>query len=349
MQGAPARMRRGSRLALAVLGALACVAVAGAIYLDYRARAPLPLEAPATVVVAPGMTLSTAAAAISAAGAGPRWLFVWRARMRGLEASLRRGEYRLTPGESADDVLDRLARGVVLSHRFRIAEGSTVSALLARLAADERLDFHLAGATAADLMARLGLAGHAEGRFFPDTYQFTRGDRAAALLKRAEARMVAVLAAVWQQRQADLGIDEPQALVLASLIEKETGVAEDRRRIAGVFHRRLQLGMRLQADPTVIYGLGQDFDGDLKRAHLAADGPYNTYRRRGLPPTPIAFPSRASLEAAVDPAPGDALYFVARGDGSSYFSATLAEHNAAVRRYQLTPGGQAPAERQAAN
>lgn len=347
MQGVPARMKRG-RLALAVLGASACVAVAGAIYLDYRARVPLPLAAPATVVVAPGMALSTAAAALSAAGAGPRWLFVWRARMRGLEASLRRGEYRLSPGESADDVLDRLARGVVLSYRFRIAEGSTVSALLARLAADERLDFRLADVTAADLMPRLGLAGHAEGRFFPDTYQFTRGDRGAALLKRAEARMEAVLAAVWQQRQAGLGIDKPQALVLASLIEKETGVAADRRRIAGVFHRRLQLGMRLQADPTVIYGLGQDFDGDLKRAHLAADSPYNTYRRHGLPPTPIAFPSRASLEAAVDPAAGDALYFVARGDGGSHFSATLAEHNAAVRRYQLTPGDQAAAAGRAA-
>ena len=341
-------MKRGPLLALAAVGGAACLAAAGAIYLDYRARAPLALEAPAIVVVTPGMTLSTAAANLSAASAGPRWLFVWRARMRGLEGALRSGEYRLVPGESADGVLDRLAAGAVLLHRFRIAEGSTVAALLARLAADERIDFALADATATDLMPRLGLTGHAEGRFFPDTYLFARGDRAAALLRRAERRMAAVLAAVWRQRQPDLGIDETQALVLASLIEKETGLAEDRRRIAGVFHRRLALGMRLQSDPTVIYGLGDAFDGDLKRVHLAADGPYNTYRRGGLPPTPIALPGRASLEAAVDPAPGEALYFVARGDGSSQFSATLAEHNAAVRRFQLKGGGQAQAARLAA-
>ena len=341
-------MKRGPLLALFALAAAAGVVAGGAIYLDYRAGAPLPLEAPAVVVVAPGMTLSAAATALSAAGAGPRWLFVWRARMRGLEGALRSGEYRLVPGESADDVLDMLVAGAVLMHRFRIAEGSTVAALLARLAADERIDFALADTTAADLMPRLGLTGHAEGRFFPDTYLFARGDRAAALLRRAERRMAAVLAAVWRQRQPDLGIDEAQALVLASLIEKETGLAEDRRRIAGVFHRRLALGMRLQSDPTVIYGLGDAFDGDLKRVHLTADGPYNTYRRGGLPPTPIALPGRASLEAAVDPAPGEALYFVARGDGSSQFSATLAEHNAAVRRFQLNVGG-AQAVRQAAN
>lgn len=341
-------MKRGPLLALAAIGGAACLAAAGAIYLDYRARAPLALEAPAIVFVAPGMSLSAVAATLSAAGAGPRWLLVWRARTRGLEGALRRGEYRLIPGESADDVLDRLAAGAVLMHRFRIAEGSTVAALLARLAADDRIDFALADATATDLMPRLGLTGHAEGRFFPDTYLFARGDRAAALLRRAERRMAAVLAAVWRQRQPGLGIDEAQALVLASLIEKETGLAEDRRRVAGVFHRRLTLGMRLQSDPTVIYGLGDAFDGDLKRVHLAADGPYNTYRRGGLPPTPIALPGRASLEAAVDPAPGEALYFVARGDGSSQFSATLAEHNAAVRRFQLKGGGQTPAARLAA-
>lgn len=332
-------------LVLTALVAAACLTAGGAYYLDARARAPLPLESPATVVVAPGMTLSQAALAMSAAGAGPRWLFESRARWRGVETSLRAGEYRLMPGESIDDVLDRLVHGAVLSHRFRIDEGSTVATLLARLAADDRIDFRLADVTAADLMPRLGLAGHAEGRFFPDTYLFTRGDRAAALLRRAEARMAAVLAAVWRQRQPGLGIDKPEALVLASLVEKETGEAEDRRRIAGVFLRRLRLGMRLQSDPTVIYGLGDRFDGDLKRSHLAADGRYNTYRRSGLPPTPIALPSRASLEAAVDPAPGEALYFVARGDGSSHFSATLAEHNAAVRRYQLPLGGKAQAGR----
>ena len=323
---------------LLLAAALACVVCAGvagggAWYLGYRAGKPLQLAA-TTVVIAPGAPLVAAADALADAGAGPRWLLTLRARQRGLV--LHRGEYRLAPGETIDGLLDRLAAGKVVQHSFRIAEGSTVRDVLRRMATDDRLTFDLAGADAADLMPRLGLAGHAEGRFFPDTYLFVRAEPASALLLRAREEMARRLAATWRRRQPGLGLETPrQALVLASLVEKETGVAADRRRVAGVFLRRLARGMRLQSDPTVIYGLGEDFDGNLTRAHLAADGPYNTYRRGGLPPTPIALPGLAALHAAVDPAPGEALYFVARGDGSSHFSATLAEHNDAVRRYQL--------------
>lgn len=332
----PARRRRGLRVALALGVGAALLVGSGTWYVSYLARQPLALAEERTVVVAPGMTLTAAVDAFAAAGVQPRWLLALRARQRGLEARLPSGEYELIPGESMDGLLGRLAAGAVLLHPLLIVEGSTARDLLARLAADDRVAFDLEGATPANLMPRLGLAGHAEGRFFPDTYRIPRGARASTLLRQAQEKMDAVLASVWQQRDEGLGLDTAyQALILASLVEKETGVAADRRRVAGVFLRRLGHGMRLQSDPTVIYGLGDRFDGDLTRAHLAQDGPYNTYRRHGLPPTPIALPSRAALEAAVDPTTEAALYFVARGDGTSHFSATLAEHNDAVRRYQL--------------
>ena len=257
--------------------------------------------------------------------------------MRGLHGRVQSGQYAVLPGETADSLLDRLSAGDVVTHRFRIEEGETVTRLLERLAAASHLRFDLAGSGAADLLETLGLPGeHAEGRFFPDTYQFVLGYRASALLRRAFRKMEAELAAAWPARSDRVDYDGPyEALIVASMVEKETAEAEDRARVAGVFVRRLAKGMRLQSDPTVIYGLGAAFDGDLTRQHLRTDGHYNTYRRHGLPPTPIAFPSRASLHAALHPDAGDALYFVSRGDGSSQFSATLADHNAAVRRFQL--------------
>ncbi len=176
----------------------------------------------------------------------------------------------------------------------------------------------------------------AEGMFFPDTYQFRRGDSDRSVLLRAHQAMLDQVESIWQGRALDLGLSTRHELVvLASIIEKETGAEADRAQISQVFHKRLQEGMRLQTDPTVIYALGEAFDGNLTRAHLKIDSPFNTYRVRGLPPTPIALPSAASLQAAAHPADGDFLYFVARGDGSSQFSRTLAEHNRAVRRYQL--------------
>jgi UPF0755 protein len=187
------------------------------------------------------------------------------------------------------------------------------------------------------MMNRLGRPGeHPEGRFFPDTYQFTRGQTDLEFLDRAMRKMDEELAAAWEERAPDLPLASPyQALILASIVEKETGQPDERPAIAGVFARRLRKGMRLQTDPTVIYGMGDRYDGNIRRRDLVEDTPYNTYVHTGLPPTPICMPGRDALRAAVNPAPGEALYFVSRGDGSHVFSASLEEHNAAVKRYQL--------------
>jgi UPF0755 protein len=213
----------------------------------------------------------------------------------------------------------------------------------AALGRQERLEQRLADLTDAQLMERLGLAGqNPEGRFFPDTYAYSRGVSDLTVLKRAYAAMHKELQAAWAARAPDTplkGADE--ALILASIVEKETGREDDRALVAGVFSNRLRIGMRLQTDPTVIYGLGAAFDGNLRKRDLLADGPFNTYTRAGLPPTPIALPGRASLRAAVQPQATRALYFVARGDGSSVFSTNLADHNRAVNQYQRNPARQA--------
>ena len=306
-------------------------------YLDLWASQPLAVAEPVEIVIEPGDSFAAVVDTLDRAGVVAPRLFSWRAKERGLQARVQSGEYAVTPGETADGLLDRLASGDVMSHRFRIEEGGTVTRLLRRLASDSRLAFDLANVGAEDLLQHLGLAsGHAEGRFFPDTYQFARHYRASALLRRAYRKMEAELTASWQGRSLAVRYASPyEALILASIVEKETAIAEDRPRVAGVFVRRLAGGMRLQSDPTVIYGLGAAFDGDLTRKHLRTDGRYNTYRRHGLPPTPISFPGRASIDAALHPDDSDALYFVSRGDGTSEFSATLGDHNAAVRRYQL--------------
>ncbi|MCY4013669.1 MAG: endolytic transglycosylase MltG [Gammaproteobacteria bacterium] len=306
------------------------------VFLGRWASQPLPLASDTVFIVPAGATLGTVADSLGVSGVvDPTW-FSLRARHRNLASSLRRGEYAVGPGETADELLDRLVSGDVVQHRFRITEGTTAAEAIAALAADERVDFDLGGATTTDLMTRLGLEGNAEGAFFPDTYLFERDDTASELLRRAHLRMQQILTAAWAQRDPRVAYeDQRQALILASIIEKETGLDADRPRIASVFLNRLSSNMRLQSDPTVIYGLGSAFDGDLKRVHLATDHPYNTYRHRGLPPTPISLPGRASIEAALHPSGDDDLYFVARGDGSSEFSADLEQHNAAVRRYQL--------------
>jgi UPF0755 protein len=205
------------------------------------------------------------------------------------------------------------------------------------VAADEVLTHELDGATVHTLLGALGLpAGHAEGLFFPDTYQFVRGDSDADILRRAYDRMQTMLNETWTGRDPGLPYATPyEVLIAASLIEKETGREEDRPIISQVFANRLMRKMRLQTDPTVIYGLGNEFDGNLTRVHLRQDTPYNTYVHRGLPPTPIALPGANSLHAAAHPKPGDYLFFVSRGDGTSHFSVSLDEHEQAVRRYQL--------------
>jgi UPF0755 protein len=203
--------------------------------------------------------------------------------------------------------------------------------------ANEALQQTLSGVDSEELMTLLGLPGeHPEGKFFPDTYQFTRGMTDLEFLRRAQRKMDQELAAAWAKKADDVPLKDPyEALILASIVEKETGQADERPQIAGVFARRLEKGMKLQTDPTVIYGMGEKFDGNIRLKDLREDTPYNTYVHTGLPPTPICMPGRDALHAAVDPAPGKAIYFVAKGDGTHAFSTTLTEHNAAVRKYQL--------------
>lgn len=255
----------------------------------------------------------------------------------GVMTRLQVGEYALGHGLTPRRLLQKLEQGRVIQHRFTIIEGWTVRDLRRALAEQPVLVQSLAGLSDAEMMRSLGREGvHPEGRFLPETYLFTRGLSDLDLLRRALLAMDRALDLAWSEREPGLPLTSPEEmLILASIIEKETGRADERREIAGVFVRRMRIGMRLQTDPTVIYGLGEAFQGNLTRAHLQADTPWNTYTRAGLPPTPIALPGLAALRAAVSPLPGDTLYFVSRGDGSHQFSRTLSEHNAAVRRYQL--------------
>lgn len=324
---------------------VAVVGVAVLVFVDAHlanwANRPLPLEARTLFTVPAGASLRVIAGAVGEAGVVDAGRFRLRARQRNMATALHHGEYAAGPSDTADALLDRLARGEVVQHRFRIREGSTIAAELDTLRRDARLRFDLAEANAENLMSYLGLGDeteHAEGWFFPDTYLSPRDTSASDLLRRANARMREVLNVSWENRDRDGAVrlgSPKEALILASIIERETGHAADRPRIARVFLNRLHRNMRLQADPTVIYGLGAAFDGDLTRADLAHGSLYNTYRHRGLPPTPISLPGRASIQAALNPANGDELYFVARGDGTSEFSQDLRQHNAAVRRYQL--------------
>lgn len=259
------------------------------------------------------------------------------ARLSGDAHRVKAGEYEVRPGDSPRALLSRLVAGDVVTYHAQIIEGWTIMEALTALAADPVLERRLDGVTALTLLDVLGLpGGHAEGLFFPDTYRFVRGDSDADILRRAYFRMQSVLDQAWSARAEGLPYESPyDALIVGSLIEKETGREAERPLISQVFVLRLNLGMRLQTDPTVIYGLGDAFDGNLRRTHLREHTPYNTYRNHGLPPTPIALPGAASIHAALNPADGDYVYFVSRGDGTSQFSVTLEQHNAAVRRYQL--------------
>jgi len=260
----------------------------------------------------------------------------WRLNYDG--QTLHSGEYRLTPPIKLSEVLDLWRRGRVEQYSVTLIEGWNIRQLRATLARSESLQQTLADVADSELMQHLGLpAGHPEGRFFPDTYRYPRGTSDAQLLKRAASRLESVLAEEWAKRADNLPYSEPyQALIMASLIEKETGVAHEREEIAGVFIRRLARGMRLQTDPTVIYGMGERYNGKLTRTHLREPTPYNTYQIDGLPPTPIALVGRAAIHAALHPKDGSSLYFVAKGDGSHRFSDTLSAHNRAVREFQLS-------------
>jgi UPF0755 protein len=262
-------------------------------------------------------------------------LYAWF-RWSGQARRIRAGSYEIHSGITPRGLLDVLVQGREALIMVRVGEGWTVRQMRAALAAAPDLKPLAAAWDDARLMAELGSPGTpAEGRFFPDTYAYARGVSDLTVLRRAYRAMQQRLAAAWDARAPDTPLKSAdEALILASIVEKETGLAADRARIAGVFVNRLRLGMPLQTDPTVIYGLGETFDGNLRRRDLQTDTPYNTYMRNGLPPTPIALPGMASLLAAVQPQPGKDIYFVARGDGSSVFSQTLDEHNRAVDRYQ---------------
>ena len=263
-------------------------------------------------------------------------LLYWFMRLSGQSRLLRAGSYEIKAGDSAWDLLQKISRGQESLQTLVLVEGWTFRQFRAALDRSEHLQHQTRGQTDEAVMALLGRPGQApEGRFFPDTYAHGKGDSDVRILSRAMKAMDRQLANAWQARaeRNELTTAE-QALILASIVEKETGKASDRRMISSVFHNRLRVGMPLQTDPTVIYGMGEAFDGNLRRRDLQTDHPWNTYTRKGLPPTPIAMPGKAALLAAVQPERSQAFYFVARGDGSSAFSANLEDHNAAVDRYQ---------------
>ncbi len=336
----PRRRKLLRLLAGAVVVILIETAGAGWLGIEQRRALDAPLNLPRggiDYVVFAGASLNHVAQDLAVSGvlANPRSLVVY-ARWHGRAGGMKAGEYRIETGTTAITLLDQLIAGRVVQHTLTMVEGWTFKQMMAAIAVDDRLEHTLTGLAEDAIMARLGLPGqHPEGRFFADTYHFPRGTSDVAFLRRAHAAMAEFLAAAWAGREPDLPLKSPEeALILASIVEKETGEAGERPRIAGVFVERLRKGMRLETDPTVIYGMGEAFDGNLRRRDLRADTPYNTYMHKGLPPTPIAIPSAAAIRAVLHPRVDGALFFVAKGDGSHHFSTTYEEHRQAVNRYQ---------------
>ncbi len=325
------------RVLLSLLLLLAVLAVAFGAGSRWLAR-PLPLPGPTwSFDVRPGASLAAVARDLEAAAVVPdARILVALARWRGVDRSIKAGNYEIAQGITLPRLLDKLTQGDVTQTSLTVVEGSTYAQLRAALAAHPGIMRPAEPLTDAELARKLDLPGGSlEGWFFPDTYFFVAGSGELALLRRAHALMRDRLDAAWRARAPDLPLKDPyEALILASIVEKETGRDADRALIAAVFVNRLRLGMRLQADPAVIYGMGARFDGNLRKRDLEADSPYNTYTRGGLPPTPIALPGLRSLAAATQPPRTSDLYFVARGDGSSEFSASLGDHNRAVAKFQ---------------
>ena len=351
------RKRRSVVRVLSSFLLLSLLAVAAAgfwAWQRYEVFADTPLaglQAGDSVVIERGDSLPAVVSRLRRAGVHEGSEYEWRllARQLGAASRLHVGEYALVPGISPRELLVAMRQGDIIQYRFTLVEGWNIRELRAALGKVDTLRHETAGLDAAALMRALGHAGeHPEGRFLPETYLYSRGDSDLDLLRRAYVAMEKALAAAWEQRDPDTGLKTPyEMLIMASIVEKETGIASERPQIAGLFERRLKIGMRLQTDPTVIYGIGEDYDGNIRRSHLTTDTPYNTYTRSGLPPTPIAMPGVGALDAVAHPAPGSALYFVAIGDGSGrhLFGDSLAEHNANVRKYlqnyrQQIRGGQ---------
>ena len=313
-----------------------CILLAS--WVGWWAWRELPLRAPTVeLAIEPGTPVRQIAEQVQAAGVqvSPSLLY-WMFRLSGQARQIRAGNYEITTGVSAWQLLQKLARGEESLQAVTLIEGWTWRQWRAALDKADHLRHDTRDLSDADLARRLGLTLETlEGHFYPDTYTYGKGSSDLKVLERAQRAMDRQLDQWWKQRASDLSISQrEEARILASLIEKESGRASDRAMISSVFHNRLRLGMPLQTDPTVIYGMGTTFDGNLRRRDLRTDHAWNTYTRHGLPPTPIAMPGKGALMAAVQPARSQALYFVARGDGSSEFSDNLEQHNRAVDRYQ---------------
>ena len=319
-----------------------CLALLASAGLGWYALSPVTLRTdPADFSIRPGSSLRSATRQMVESGVELNaWQFNLLGRLLGKAGAIKAGSYEVGRGVTPLALLDKLGAGEVSQAELVFIEGWTFRQMRAALDADVDVKHDSVALSDAEIMGRLGAAGRSpEGLFFPDTYLFGKGTSDLDILKRAYKAMDRQLQAAWQQRAPDLPYRSPyEALIMASVIEKETGQATDRSLIGGVFVNRLRIGMMLQTDPTVIYGLGEKFDGNLRKKDLLKDTPHNTYTRGGLPPTPIAMPGQASLQAALNPAKTLALYFVARGDGSSEFSRTLAEHERAVTKYQRRGG-----------
>lgn len=307
-------------------------------WVTYQVNDPVqPPALPYEFSIESGNSLKTVASHLTQEGLLPNaWSFVLVSRLMGLASSLKAGDYEITGSISPLELLERITRGDIAQSDIRFVEGWTFSQLRQTLDQHPSVRHDTIGLSDDGIMKLIGANETApEGLFFPDTYFFARGSSDTAILKRAYRAMQKHLLAAWADRSQDLPLPDPyQALILASIVEKETGKESDRGMIAGVFLNRLRLSMLLQTDPTVIYGMGDKFDGNLRKKDLSTDHAYNTYTRRGLPPTPIALPGLASIHAVLNPAKTDALYFVARGNGESHFSKNLEEHNRAVWKYQ---------------
>ena len=327
-------MRTIKRLLLVILLLAALLASA----IGYYVIRPLTFSTlPLEFSLDQGSSLKAAARQMQQAGVLPNdWMFVWLARMLGKSAQIQAGNYELETTVTMLELLAIVTDGQAAQSEFSIIEGWTFNQFRTALNTNPAIRHDSASLSETEILRRIGATeAYAEGQFFPDTYYFVKGSSDLALLKRAYKTMQIHLQESWQERTPDLPLKSAyEALILASIVEKETGQASDRGMIAAVFVNRLRKGMLLQTDPTVIYGLGQNFDGNLRKRDLLVDTPYNTYTRIGLPPSPIALSGLASIQATLHPAATDALYFVARGNGSSQFSNTLNEHNNAVNRYQ---------------
>ncbi|MET0329981.1 MAG: endolytic transglycosylase MltG [Dyella sp.] len=321
---------------------LLMLAALGYLGWDYArfVRTPLAVRATGDIIeIARGSNFKEVVAQLRQQDVSHANALYWRvlAEQMHVAGKLHAGEYALAPGMTPGQLLQTLAQGKVLQRLFTIVDGWNLKELRAALAKAPKLEHASQGLDDAALMRKLGdPASPAEGQFLPESYAYVLGDSDLDILRRAHAAMERTLATLWPKRAVDLPLESPyQALILASIVEKETGRADERARIAGVFVRRLQKHMLLQTDPTVIYGMGDRYAGVIHKVDLTTDTPYNTYTRAGLPPTPIAMPGLPALQAALHPAPGDDLYFVARGDGGHVFASTLEQHNRNVACYQL--------------